>query len=350
MRYNISGIQQIGIGVRDVADAWDYYRSAFGMDVPVFQDEAEAPLMVDYTGAESQRRHAVLAYNLSGGAGFEIWQFTSRRPQPPSFYVQFGDLGLCCAKIKSCDIGAAYDRLSGSGADMLGDPQPAPDGTTHFYMRDPFENIFEIVEADTWFGKPSIAGGVGGAIIGTTSIDEAMKLYSDVLGYDEVVYDVSGIFSDMTEVPGGDRELRRVLLRHTSERTGPFSELLGPTTIELLELTSGRGRKIFQDRQWGDLGFIHLCFDVRGMDSLALKCTQIGRPFTVDSGDTFDMGEAGGRFSYAEDPGGALIEFVETHKLQLVKSLGIKLDLSKRSPEKRLPRWLIKMLGLARVK
>jgi hypothetical protein len=62
------------------------------------------------------------------------------------------------------------------------------------------------------------------------------------------------------------------------------------------------------------------------------------------------MGEAAGHFSYIEDPDGALIEFVETHKIPILKKLGWYLDLRKRNPEKPLPNWMLKALGLNRVK
>jgi hypothetical protein len=71
----------------------------------------------------------------------------------------------------------------------------------------------------------------------------------------------------------------------------------------------------------------------------------------VDSSGSFDMGEAAGYFSYIEDPDGTLIEFVETHKIPILKKIGWYLDLRKRSnPEKPLPRWMLKTLGLGRVK
>jgi hypothetical protein len=61
------------------------------------------------------------------------------------------------------------------------------------------------------------------------------------------------------------------------------------------------------------------------------------------------MGEAAGRFSYIEDPDGTLIEFVETHKVPVMKKLGWYLNLKKRKPTKPLPRWIIKAMGLSRV-
>ena len=47
----------------------------FGMDCRIFEDEAEAKLMLPYTGGEPRSRHAVLALNLQSGGGFEIWQY-----------------------------------------------------------------------------------------------------------------------------------------------------------------------------------------------------------------------------------------------------------------------------------
>jgi len=349
MSYTISGIQQIGVGVADVESAWAWYRQAFGMDVPVFQEAAEAPLMTRYTGGEVRSRNAVLALNLHGGGGFEIWQYTSRTPVGPPQTPRLGDTGIFAGVMKCREPREAHAHLEKIGARVT-DPTAGPDGTVRFFVTDRFDNLFQVVPAEDWFTGPSITGGNAGAIIGSSDIDRALPLYRDVLGYDRVVYDASGAFDDFAGVPGGDAEVRRVLLSHSEPRRGPFSELMGSTTIELVELAKGKGRKIFADRFWGDLGFIHLCYDVRGMNALAARCAEIGHPFTIDSSDTFDMGDAGGRFSYTEDPDGTLIEFVETHKLPIVKALGISLDLMRRPADKPLPRWMVRMLGLARVK
>ena len=128
MSYTIGGIQQIGVGVRDLESAWKWYRLAFGLDVPVFQDEADAPLMTRYTGGTVQRRNAVLALNLRGGAGFEIWQYKSRAPQPCAFTPSVGDIGLLAGVMKSSDVGAAYEHLQSIGADLLGFAVPVGEG------------------------------------------------------------------------------------------------------------------------------------------------------------------------------------------------------------------------------
>ena len=79
-------------------------------------------------------------------------------------------------------------------------------------------------------------------------------------------------------------------------------------------------------------------------------CKSHGHPFTIDSADSFDMGEAAGHFTYIEDPDGALIEFVETHKVPIAKKFGLFVDMTKRDPEKSLPKWMLQALSLSRMK
>ena len=125
---------------------------------------------------------------------------------------------------------------------------------------------------------------------------------------------------------------------------------MGPSEIELIQVLNKTPRKIFEGRDWGDRGYIHLCFDINGMDELKALCESKGFPFTVDSANSFDMGEAAGRFSYIEDPDGSLIEFVETHKLPIMKKLGWYKNLKNRDPKKPLPDWMLKAMWYTRVK
>ena len=87
----ISGIQQIGIGVPDVEKIFKWYREMFGIDIKVFEEAAEAPLMINYTGNKVQSRTATLALNMESGGGFEIWQYTSRNTEKAVFDIQLGD-------------------------------------------------------------------------------------------------------------------------------------------------------------------------------------------------------------------------------------------------------------------
>ncbi|MBO6584839.1 MAG: VOC family protein [Gracilimonas sp.] len=348
----ISGIQQIGIGIPDVHKATDWYRRHFGMDIKVFEDSATAELMTPYTGGEAHDRTAVLALNMKGGGGFEIWQYTSRTPQPADFDLMMGDLGINVGKIKSINVPGTYDEMEAAGLDILTPLKKNPAGDYNFFVKDLYGNIWQVVKGLDFFKTktPTSTGGVVGAIIGSTDIEKARKLYSDVLGYDEVVYDKTAAFDDFKGLPGGEDRYRRVLLRHSQPRQGGFSQMFGPTEIELIEVQEREPRKLFKDRYWGDLGFIHLCFDVQGMDALKEELESNGFPFTVDSANSFDMGEAAGRFTYVEGPDGTLIEFVETHKVPIIKKIGWYIDMTKRDPKKNLPNWMISALRFSRMK
>jgi catechol 2,3-dioxygenase-like lactoylglutathione lyase family enzyme len=354
--YVICGIQQVGVGVKDVKTAWAWYRKSFGMDCPIFEETAEAKLMLPYTGGEPRSRHAVLAFNLQGGGGFEIWQYKGRTPVEVSEGIMAGNLGIFACKIKVISVAKTLISFKKESISVLGEPTPDPSGKPTLFLKDPFGNIFQMVEADDWFmdeKKPT--GGVYGVIIGVSDIDKARFVYSDILGYDEVVYDTTGVFNDLKNIPGGSRKLRRVLLRRSKPFEGPFSRLIGKSEIELFSAGDKNERKIYDGRFWGDPGFIHLCYDIREMDNLKYLCVEKGFPFTVDSkksleGNSFDMGEAAAHFSYIEDPDGTLIEFVETHKVAILKKLGWYLDLRNRDPHKTLPNWMLRTLKFSRVK
>jgi len=353
-KYIISGIQQVGIGVEDFKTAWKYYINTFNMDVKILEDDTLAERMLPYTGNKAQKRHAAIVINMQGGSGFEIWQYSERKPQKIDFDIQFADLGICVAKMKSRNVKQTFQELSQKpGVKILGSLCQYIDGTETFYIEDPFSNVFQIVHDESIFrDEHRSSGGPVGGIVGVTDIDRSLPLYQNILGYDKVIADLTGNFEDIEGLNSGKQKYRRVLLTHSTPRKGNFSRLFGQSTIELVQALERTPRKIYEGRFWGDPGFIQICFDVRNMNALKAKCESMGFNFTVDSSvkGAFDMGEASGHFTYIEDIDGTLIEFVETHKIPLVKKLGINLNLRKYDPEKPLSDWLLKGLRFGRVK
>ncbi len=346
----ITGIQQAGIGVTDAAEAKYLYRELFGMDVLIFDDQASATLMKGYTGATIHERRAILSMNLSGGGGFEIWQYTSRQPSKPLNGLRLGDLGIYAVKIKSRDVAAAHAHFSGYASLKISPVFVAPDDRPHFWIIDPYGNHFEIVEGDEWFKRgKKICGGVVGAVIGVSNMQRSVSFYRDTLGINEIIYSGKAPMIDTAPGEQAANRFHRVLLKKEMSHKGAFSRLLGATQIELFQSLDREGLPIFGDRFWGDCGFIHLCFDVINMDGLKEKSASGGYPFSVDSSSGFAMGEAAGRFCYVEDPDKTLIELVETHKVPVLKKLGLYIDLKKRKNDRPLPHWLISLLGLNKI-
>jgi catechol 2,3-dioxygenase-like lactoylglutathione lyase family enzyme len=347
----IYGIQQIGVGVDNADEAFEWYATRLGSDVPVFEDNNVATYMAQYMGGNPHKKRAILAMNMQGGSGYEIWQYLDRKPVKPENDIQLGDLGINTAFIKTKNIGSTYQRLKDLEENILTEINMELDGQKCFYVKDPYGNILKIKESDSWYAdNGNDIGGTYGCSIGVTDIDKSMKLYSDILGYDKVIYDKTGEFQDFNGLRNGNSEFRRILLTHEAERVGGFSKLFGRSQIELIQNIENKPKKIFQNRYWGDIGFIHLCFDICNMKALVKECKEKGFPFKVLSSESFDMGAANGHWGYIEDCDGTLIEFVETHKVPLIKQLGLSIDLKKRNPLKPLPNWVIKALNFKRVK
>ena len=351
--YSIVGIQQVGIGTEDMVRSWKWYADMFRMNVRILEDDTVAEFMLPYTGNQPHRRHACIAANLQGGGGFEIWQYSERKPIPVGFNIQIGDLGIFIAKIKTHDISAYHDELSAKYDDVT-PVYTDPRGLPTFYIRDPFGNTFQVVEDNYIFiDEHRYSGGIVGAMIGVTDIDRSLEVYQDILGYDTILYDKNGIFSDWQTLRGGAQTYRRVLLGRSTPHTGPFSQLYGTGTIELVQALDRTPRKIFENRFWGDPGYIQLCMDVVNMKGLEDYCNAKGYPFTVDSckgQDNFDMGKASGHFTYIEDPDGNLIEFVEIHKIPINNKLNIGINLMKKDRTKPMSKALFFMMKLNRVK
>ena len=349
----INGIQQLGVGVEDVHEAWKWYRKHFSMDILMFDEEAVAKLMLAHTEGKPRARHAILALNMEGGGGFEIWQHTDKKPSPITVPIVLGDFGINIGVLKTDNIELAYKTYKDSGLNLLGEIAKTPSGEKHFFLKDPYDNLWEVKEHPVVFSKESsVNGGVFGTVIGVKNIEDSLAIYRDILGFDEIVYDETGVFEDFSGIPGGNQEFRRVLLRHSDVKNGAFSTLFGKSEIELVQVLKGSAKNIYEGRIWGDPGFIHLCYDINDMDALRERAASFGFPFTVDSAramDTFDMGDAAGNFAYIQAPEGTLIEFVETHKIPLIKKLGWYIDFRKRGNHP-LPNWILKLFRFKRVK
>ena len=342
----INGIQQIGIGVQDVKKVFNWYRKHLGFNVLLFKDEAVARLMTKYTNGKAEKRDAYLSLNMVGGGGLEIWQFKDRIPSVPKVPIRYGDLGIYAMKIRCKNLFNMHEYLKQLKVVCLSEITISDKYNSSFYFDDPFGNKVQMVEESYYFSsQASKNGGVMGAVIGVSNMESSLDFYKEMLGYSIILYDDIEIVNQ-----NSSNRYRKVILKQERNIVGGFGDLLGPTQLELIQLLDSRPVKIFKDRLWGDLGYIHLCFDVHGMASIREKASQLNYPFTVDSSNSFDMGDAAGHFSYIEDPDGTLIELVETHKVPILKFLGLFLNLKKRNPRKTLPKWLVKSLGLNKVK
>ena len=347
----LSGIQQIGLGVANAQEAFSWYKKYFGFDIIIFKDEATASLMQQYTGHTAYQRKAILAINLQGGAGIEFWQYTNRTPLPPAFTLQLGDLGLFAIKIKCKNVHQAYKYFCNENLHILNTPTLNTCNQYHFFLKDLYGNVIEVIEETVFFTTTeTFTAGICGVLIGVTDIEKSIDFYKNILQYDEITYQETGVFTNWQNIPGHKNTCTRALLKRSKTGEGAFANLLGPSQVELIQVMDRLPQKIYKNRYWGDLGYIHLCYDIHGMALHENICANQLYPLTVNSQHSFDMGQAAGQFAYNEDPDGTLIEYVETHKLPLLKKVGLYLNLKKRNPTMPLPNWIIQCFRLCRVK
>lgn len=349
----INGIQHVGVGVPNHGESWKWYRQNFGMDICFFDGEAEAPLMTIYTKGDVINKRAAMISNLHGGCAMEVVSPTSFTATDASITHELGDLGIFITAVKTSKLETVYKEFKANGTTVLGPILTSPIGEKSFFITDPNGLIFQMVEGDDWFifPKKTGMGGPNGVTIGVTSIQESMRLYADILGYDHVVMDETGVFDDWKNIPGGQKKFRRVRLTQSNKPGGGFAKITGKTYIELAQALDYSPNKIYDNRLWGDTGFVHLGFDVRGMDELGKDLAEKGFGFTCNTDDALTMGGSTRvHCTYIEDPDGTLIELIEVFKIPIIEKLGIFLNVEKRDPKKPLPDFMLKAMRFSRIK
>ncbi|RED92837.1 VOC family protein [Marinoscillum furvescens] len=352
MYKRINGIQHIGVGVLDSEVSQKWYRKFIGMDIPIFDGVAPAPLMDVYTHNETITKRATMILNLQGGCAMEVVNPTSFTPKKVQFEIELGDIGIYINQIKARDVRKAFEHFKTNGAKLLSEVVKMPNGEETFYAEDPNGLIFQIIPGQNFYTKGKhITGGPNGCVVGVSNIDNSLKLYADILGYDKVVYDETGVFEDYKSLEGGEKQFRRIRLTQSNPPGGGFAKVSADTYIELIQAIDYTPKKIWKGRIWGDVGFVHIGLDVRGMQALGAELDAKGFGFTCDTKDTLDMGGTTRvHCTYIDDPDGILIEMIEVYKIPIIEKLGIFLNVEKRDPLKPLPDFMLKAMRFSRIK
>ena len=104
--YNkINLIQHIGAGVPDTETSWKWYRKFFGLDTPMFDSVAEAPLMKRYTNNDIVNKRATMVLNMQGGCAMEIIELKNIQCKPSANGEhRLGDYGIFITKIRAKKI------------------------------------------------------------------------------------------------------------------------------------------------------------------------------------------------------------------------------------------------------
>lgn len=344
----IHGIQHIGVAVSDMNRSLPLYRKWFGMDIPFFDSIQAAPLMRVFTRNEVITKRASMVMSLRGGSAMEVIEATSFRPSALPSDFQLGDIGIFAVHMRMANTTKAYAVFA---PDQLHSPVcKDPMGCHRFLLQDPDQNYFIAVEDPQIYNSTGATlGGVGGLSIGVSDINAAKAFYA-LLGFDQVLYQGSGVYQDLASFPGGSQELERVILTSNEPAKGPFGGVIGFSKIELICTPQRKGQKIFRGRIWGDIGFVHLGLDVYDMRGLQAQLKTNGIEFNCDSQEALSMGQTQVHCAYICDPDGILIELIEVYKFPLLEKWGLFLNVHGKRAGKHLPKWLIRLLRFSRIK
>jgi catechol 2,3-dioxygenase-like lactoylglutathione lyase family enzyme len=347
----INSIQHVGVAVQDIDAALKFYRTIFGMNIPFFDSIQPAPLMDVYTKQETITKRASMVMNLQGGCAMEVIRPTSFEPRKADFQIQVGDIHIFQVHYKTCNIEKMHQHCSNQDAPALSEIEKNPLNRPVFDLKDLDGNMFRFEESgEKYYDMGHISNGVVGCSIGVTDIEKSLTLYADILGYDKVIYDESGIFSDYGHLPGGNGKFRRVRLEQSAPTGGGFAKVIGKTFIELVQSLDRTPNRIFKGRIWGDSGFVHLGLDVKNMTELGAELSNSGFGFRCDSSNALSMGKTRVHCTYIDDPDGTLIECIEVYKVPIIEKWGVFLDVEKRDPLKPLPNFMLKALRFSKIK
>ena len=147
MSYTIHGIQHLGVGVPEHAPAWKWYRKFFGLDIPLFNDEAEAPLMTIYTEGDVISKRAAMVLNIKGGCAMEVVCPSTFKATHSKVKHQLGDLGILVGFIKTPDVKLAYNFFKNNEANVISEIVKGPTGNETFYVKDLNDLIFQVIPA-----------------------------------------------------------------------------------------------------------------------------------------------------------------------------------------------------------
>jgi catechol 2,3-dioxygenase-like lactoylglutathione lyase family enzyme len=318
----INAIQHVGIGVQNRDISFDFYNNALGFSVLMSKSTDNCSGMLPVLGND-ETRNVAIALNPHGGALVEIFQYVSRPPVPIPKNVDFTYNGFLYYGLKVKNLKKSLDIIKkhgGSSVTSSMDFSPMKNrGWKTAVFTDPdgiFGILIEYPESNVGYGNgiPRI-GGIEYTAIGVSNLKDSVDFYSNILGYDKLLYTYEGSCSEWDTLFGEGRKIKRALLMKSEKAQGQFKHFLRGGMIELIQVEGNRKKHNFDGRKWGDIGFMELCFDVTDIHSTVDEIKNKGIPITVPPHrQNMGLGTSA-EFAYIYDPDGSLIEFADIDKL-----------------------------------
>jgi catechol 2,3-dioxygenase-like lactoylglutathione lyase family enzyme len=324
----ITTLRHAAMGVRDAERTYRFYRDFLGFRVLISDRTGYADEMKQIIGALVEMR-IMVASNKAGGGAVKFIEHTSTRPMDTPVSVQWGDLGYLELGLEAYRLEELYLDLKSGGVEFITPVRSmelSSGGIERYaYLRDPDGLLIQLVEVNG--SKRPAVGGVRHVAIGVPDLQKARELYSDALGFKEVIHDFKGRLPELDEITGGKEMDLAILGLPPGSRNAEPGRLRA--IVKLIHTPGYAGKLIYEGRRWGDIGLTEVAFDATDFEETVNNLISVGvellhPPVRADLG-----AGSGGTFVYLADPLGGLMKIVEAQKTMQESPGAVKQALSK---------------------
>lgn len=224
------GLKFVAKGVNDLNYATKFYSDFFQ-----FSKVKKSALKDEDFNFKNYYNLTEELFNEEGGAILQLVQEEDARIH--KFEPDLSQIGILGVKIKTRKIDQNFFLRRSRTVKIQTNYTYHPLRRKHFHLV--ADNIlFQIFDAEENFfadlNKHNC--GVGGVIIGVSDIEKSGEFYSKILGYDKVIEQTEGVFSDFKDLKNGDKYFKRLILQQTENQDAEYRNFLGNSEVELIEI------------------------------------------------------------------------------------------------------------------
>jgi catechol 2,3-dioxygenase-like lactoylglutathione lyase family enzyme len=301
-----SGVHHVAIGVKDLSKMRSFYQNVLGFNsIFLEHKESEQESMRRVLRAPSVVFAATLFNQDAGGIMVELVHLENPEPRPVHKNIRFGDIGVSKITIAVPNVERIYEQLKGR-VNFCSEPKSIliPEwGEYQFvYCRDPEGNFIELNSGSNIPVRDTFSG-VSRVGISVTDLQRAKSFYQKYLGLDtQLINDHETFSGHIDEITGGNQtQIRSCVLANSN----------GGGMVELFKVIKPRGRSIPFSTNWGDFGYLQVCFYSNNINEMSSYYESEGLEF-LSGLESMDDGipEHAASFMYMKDPDGIPVELL----------------------------------------
>jgi len=307
--YKGTGVHHVAIGVKSLETMKSFYQGVLEF-TDVFGEfpETDHEAMNEVLRMSPVVFKGIMFNQGAGGVSVELIKMTNPVPRAIRKDFRYGDIGVAKITVAVSDVECLYGDFKGR-IDFCSEPKlvaiPGWGDYRFVYCRDPEGNLIEFLSGVN-LPVPNRFGGARWIGISVTDLQRSKPFYQQYFGLDRVVIESHEGFSGLVdEISGGS---------HTRVRSCVLANSKGGGMLELFEVLEPRGRSIPFAANWGDFGYLQVCFYCDNIHEMAAYFEKEGMEFltrikTIDDGRP----EHAGSFIYFRDPDGIPVETMVLH-------------------------------------